>query len=209
MSDQQWIKWARELQAISQTGLHYAKDQYDKDRYRQVEQIGAEILAAYSTLTVQQILEMNAAEYGYATPRVDVRGVAFRDSKVLLIREVLDNGRWALPGGWADVNETPGQAVVREVFEESGFETRATKVLAVYDRDQQGHVPPAPYQIYKLFFLCEITGGSARINNEASEVAFFAEHEIPLDLSLGRTTGHQLRRFFEHLRNPNLPADFD
>jgi len=203
------MKWVKALQAISQTGLHYAKDQYDKERYRQIEQISAEILAAGSTLSVEEILKMNAVEYGYATPRVDVRGVAFRDSKVLLVKEIMDNGRWTLPGGWADVNETPAQAVVREVLEESGFETRAVKVLAVYDRDNQGHVPPAPYQIYKLFFLCEITGGAARPNNEASEVAFFGENEIPLELSLGRTTGQQLRRFFEHLKNPNLPADFD
>lgn len=209
MNSQKWMKWVKALQAISQTGLHYAKDQYDKERYRQIEQISAEILAAGSTLSVEEILKMNAVEYGYATPRVDVRGVAFRDSKVLLVKEIMDNGRWTLPGGWADVNETPAQAVVREVLEESGFETRAVKVLAVYDRDNQGHVPPAPYQIYKLFFLCEITGGAARPNNEASEVAFFGENEIPLELSLGRTTGQQLRRFFEHLKNPNLPADFD
>ena len=151
---------------------------------------------------------MNAAEFGYATPKVDVRGVVFNGSKILLVKEVADNGRWTLPGGWADVNETPSQAVVKEVLEESGFETQAVKLLAVYDREKQGHIPPLPFHIYKLFFLCEIIGGCAQANGETSEVAFFGSHEIP-ELSKSRVNEKQLRRFFQHEKNLNQPTDFD
>jgi ADP-ribose pyrophosphatase YjhB (NUDIX family) len=106
------------------------------------------------------------------------------------------------------VNETPSQAVLREVHEESGFEARVVKLLAVYDRDKQAHVPPLPYHVYKLFFLCEITGGAPTANLETSEVGFFAEDELP-ELSVSRVTEKQLRRFFKHHRNPHLPAEFD
>ena len=203
-----WIEWAKELQAISQTGLHYSQEQFDRQRYQRIGEISAEILAKQTNLSVEQYLEFNATEFGYATPKVDVRGVVFQDSKILLVREIADHGRWTLPGGWADVNETPGESVIREVYEESGFATKAIKLLAVYDREKQQHQPAYPYHVYKLFFHCAIIGGEARVSNETSEVAFFSEQDIP-ELSESRVTEKQIKRFFEYYRNSDLPTDFD
>ena len=208
MTAPQWLFWARELQAIGQTGLHFAAGEYDRERYRRVGALAAEILAAHTSLPVGEIVELNRAELGYATPKVDVRGVVFKDDKILMIREIMDAGRWTLPGGWADVNETPSESVVREVREESGFETRAVKLLAVYDRDRQGHTPPFPYHVYKLFFLCEITGGAPQINNEASEIDFFGLDALP-ELSTSRVTASQIMRFFAVRETPEAPTDFD
>ncbi|MGE4489702.1 MAG: NUDIX hydrolase [Kiritimatiellales bacterium] len=202
------MEWIRALQAISQTGLHFTKDPYDQERYEQIEKIAANMLEQCSNLSAEEFLELNKAEFGYATPKVDVRGVAFRDGKILLVREIADEGRWTLPGGWADVNEPPSLAVTREIFEESGFETRVKKLLAVYDRETQGHKPSFPYTVYKLFFLCEITGGEPRPNSEASEIDFFDEDDLP-ELSVSRIKAEQIHRVFEHLRDPDLPTDFD
>ena len=202
------MNWIRELQAISQTGLHYAVTDYDRERYKQIERIAAEMLSESSNLTVDEILKFNKAEFGYATPKVDTRGAIFRDEKILLVREIADEGRWTLPGGYADINEAPSVAVAREVREESGFSVDVKKLLAVYDRDTQGHKPAHPYTIYKLFFLCEITGGAAKLNNEISGIDFFDEHNLP-ELSTARVTEKQIHRMFEHFRNPNLPSDFD
>ena len=203
-----WIEWAKELQAISQTGLHYTKGQFDRLRYQRINEISAEILANHSNISTSQYLEYNAAEFGYATPKVDTRGVVFQDSKILLVREIADNGRWTLPGGWADVNETPSQSVEREIFEESGFQTKAQKILAVYDRDQQGHKPPYPHHVYKLFFHCQIVGGEATTSNETSAVDFFAESAIP-ELSQSRVTREQISRFFKYYHQSDRPTDFD
>ena len=203
-----WIEWARKLQAISQTGLHYATDQFDQERYRRIGVISSEILASHTNLSVDDFLQLNAAEFGYATPKVDVRGVIFKDAKILLLREIADNGRWTLPGGWADVNQTPSESVIREVFEESGFQTRVVKLLAVYDREKQQHPPAFPYHIYKLFFHCEIIGGEAKVSIETSEIAWFGEDEIP-ELSESRVKKSQISRFFEYYQQPNLPTDFD
>ena len=208
MCDARWMEWVRALQAIGQTGLHFSEDPYDRERYEQVGEIAAEILSEHSTLLKERVLELNACEFGYATPKIDVRGVVFRGNKILLVREIMDAGRWTLPGGWADPNETPRQSVEREVFEESGFQVRAVKLLAVYDRDTQGHKPPFPCTVYKLFFLCEIVGGEPRTNKEVSEIAFFEEDEIP-ELSQSRVTETQIKRLFEHSRSPDLPTDFD
>ena len=129
MTKRIWIEWAKELQAISQTGDHFTDNLWDRERYKRIGEIAAEILAGHSNLSVHEVLSFNASEFGYATPKVDVRGIVFEESKILLVREIADQGRWTLPGGWADVNETPSEAVVREVREESGVETRVDPEL--------------------------------------------------------------------------------
>ena len=202
------MEWVRALQAISQTGLHYAQNPYDTQRYREVGALAAAMLSQHTTLDIAQILAFHAAEFGYATPKVDVRGIAFSDDRILLVSEILDAGRWTVPGGWADVNETPSQAVVREMQEESGYETRVVKLLAVYDRERQGHQPSFPFHVYKLFFLCEIVGGEAQPNEEASEIAFFARDALP-ELSVSRVTGRQIQHFFDLRNHPDAPTEFD
>lgn len=144
----------------------------------------------------------------YPTPKVDVRGVVFEDGKVLLVREIGD-GRWTLPGGWADVGETPSEAVVREVREESGYETRAVKLLGVYNLGDFQDGRPLRRNVYKLFLRCEPVEEPKQITgSETSEARFFAEHELP-ELSVPRAAPEQLARMFEHERNRDLPADFD
>jgi ADP-ribose pyrophosphatase YjhB (NUDIX family) len=204
----QWLRWARELQALAQTGLEFADNHYERHRYEAVRSIAAEMAAAGSDASQERISGWFGSEFGYATPKVDVRGVVFRDDAILLVKELSDDGRWTLPGGWADVNDSPSEAAVREVREESGFETRAIKLLAVYDRSLHPHAPPYPYHIYKLFFLCEIIGGQATESEETGGAGFFGENDIP-ELSLARTTPYQVTRLFAHHRHPDWPADFD
>jgi ADP-ribose pyrophosphatase YjhB (NUDIX family) len=141
-------------------------------------------------------------------PRGPVRGVVFNADDAILLVQEREDGRWTLPGGWADVQTSPAENVVKEIEEESGYRTRATKLLAVYDRSRHPHVPPFPHHVYKLFFLCELVDGAPRGSIETSDVGFFRESELP-ELSLSRVLPSQLYRFFEHRRNPDLPADFD
>ncbi len=202
-----WLERARELCAIAQSGLTYATDQFDVQRYEAVRRIAAEMMAVGSGDERALIEGLFASETGHATPKVDVRGAVFRGDSILLVRERSD-GLWALPGGWADVNETPREAVEREVLEESGYRARAVALVAAYDRSRQGH-PPAPFSAYKLFFLCEDSDGPERDpDGEIEEVGFFPESALP-DLSLTRVLPSQVYRLFQHHRDPSLPADFD
>lgn len=202
----QWLTWARQLQATAQTGLTYAKDPFDIERYTAMRELAAQIVAQHAGADVGEVRELFAGQVGHATPKVDVRGVVFRDESILLVRERSD-GRWTLPGGWADPGEGPSVAAVREVYEESGFRTRAVKLLAVYNRSQHDH-PPLMFEVYKLFFLCEIVGGMATESLETSGVGFFREAALP-ELSRGRVTPKQIARFFAHRRHPEWPTDFD
>jgi ADP-ribose pyrophosphatase YjhB (NUDIX family) len=202
-----WFGIATELKAISQVGKNFAKDEYELARHLRIEEITSQILAGNTNLQKDEILTMLQADCGYPTPKTDSRGAVFRDDKILMVKEIED-GCWTLPGGWCDVGMTPAQNAEREVWEESGFETRAVKLIAVLDRRTQGHLPPYPFDIYKMFFLCEITGGSAKASIETSEVEFFSEDEIP-KLSHSRTQIHQIKMCFEHYRNSDLPTVYD
>lgn len=207
MSVPQWLTWARRLQAIAQSGLAYCKDQFDIERYHQIREIAAEMMTTGTAPPAEKsIANLFAEQAGYATPKVDVRVAAFRDGKILLVRELSDNC-WTLPGGWADVGEAPSIAAAREAREESGYEVRMTKVAALYDRDLQGH-PPFAFHSYKIFFIGEVTGGSAQSSLETADAQFFAEDELP-PLSLSRVTPTQIAHMFEHFRKSALPTSFD
>ena len=204
--DPDWLRWVKRLQAIAQEGLTYAGDDYDAGRYEQVRGIAAEILASHATGGLEEARGLLELEAGPATPKVDVRAAVFGGDEILLVREP-DDGGWSLPGGWADVGESPSEAAEREVREEAGYRVRALRLISVYDRDLHGH-PPIPYHVYKLVFLCEIVD-EARVNAvDAEGTGFFGEHGLP-ELSLSRVTPAQIERCFEHHSRPDLPADFD
>jgi ADP-ribose pyrophosphatase YjhB (NUDIX family) len=206
MSDSRSL-WSREILAIAKEGLTYGHDPFDRGRYEKLLILAAEIAAAETGGAPDLIRGVFTAEEGYPTPKVDVRGVVFRDNRVLLVSERNDGGRWTLPGGWADLGSTPSENVVREIFEESGFRTRAARLLAVYDRDRQGHTRRY-FSCYKMHFLCEIIGGEAKGSLETQAVAFFPEDGLP-ELSTDRVTERQIKRAFEMLRHPESGPDFD
>jgi ADP-ribose pyrophosphatase YjhB (NUDIX family) len=207
--DPDWLAWAREIQAIAQTGLEFSKDPYDLDRFAALRRLAARIHAEHTDADLRRIEDLFDAETGYATPKIGVRGAVFDTAgRILMVRETIDKDRWTLPGGWADVNQTPAQSVVREVFEESGYHARPVKLAAVWDRARQAH-PPTAFSIVRMFFVCALDGGEPRTSLETSAVGWFAEADIPADLSLRRTLPHHIARMFAHWREPGLPTEFD
>jgi ADP-ribose pyrophosphatase YjhB (NUDIX family) len=206
-NEPQWIRWGRELQAIAQTGLHFAEIEYDRERYQQIAKLAAEIFEEFSGTSSEKILNLFEQQSGYATPKIDVRGVVFRDEKLLLVQEKSD-GLWTLPGGWADVNDSPSEAVEREIVEESGFIAKAKKLIAVFDRAKHPHIPPFPFHIYKLFIECELVGGEAKMTMETNGTEFFGREEIP-PLSISRVTPQQITFCFERHRSPDGSCAFD
>jgi ADP-ribose pyrophosphatase YjhB (NUDIX family) len=196
----------RRLHAIARTGVHFSVNEYDRDRYAEIERIVVELLAAGDPGQIARYTSLLADEKGYVTPKIDVRGAIFDGRRALLVRERLD-GLWTLPGGWADVNETPAQSVLKEIEQESGYRARVVKLAALLDRPRHGH-GASFFHSWKAFFVCEITGGYARGSYETDAVEFFGLGELP-PMSLGRSTPRQVQRMYEHHLRPELPTEFD
>lgn len=206
VSPPRWLEWARQIQALAQTGYHYAENDYQRERYHRLTEIAAEIISEHAGLAYQPLAEAFCAQSGYATPRVDVRGAVFRDGKLLLVRERSDGG-WCMPGGWADVGDVPSESAEREVWEEAGFRVKARKVVGVYDANRTG--PLDLFHAFKLVFLCEVIDGEPTPSNETSEVAFFGLEELPEVLSSERTRSRQIADAFAALADPQCPTVFD
>jgi len=202
----QWLTWARKLAALAQSGLAYSDNPFEVERYQQVREVAAEMAAALLEVEPQVVKAVFDTQCGYATPKLDVRGVVLRGEEILLVQEAAD-GLWTLPGGWVDVGETPSGAAAREVREESGYEVKVCRLLAIYDRDRHAY-PPHPFQIYKLFFLCEITGGQPAPSFETAAVRFFGRDELSR-LRLGKINLDDLNHILKLAAEPSLPADFD
>jgi ADP-ribose pyrophosphatase YjhB (NUDIX family) len=200
------LDWARKVQAIAQNGLAFSHDPFDRERYSQLSQLVAQLLSAHLRIPLTTTRTFWEGEYGYATPKVDVRGGVFQCDRVLLVRERSD-GLWTLPGGWVDVNDAPSQAVEREIREESGYQARAVKLAALVDKNRHPH-PAGLHHIYKLFFVCELTGGAPAASAETDAVEFFPVQALP-PLSTGRVLAPQIERLYRHRLDPALPTDFD
>lgn len=214
-----WLRWAREIQATAQTGLTFVKDPFDRQRYEALKELAAEIVARVSSRGEPKAEDAELARLfvhgaGYATPKLDVRGAVFREEAdgepaILLVKERSDGG-WTLPGGWADVGESPSSAVEKEVREESGLLVEARKIVSLWDRDRQGH-PAYVHHVWKVFIACEVVGGQMHAAGDGIEidaVGFFRESQIP-PLSLPRVLPSQIARLFAHHREPSLPVEFD
>ncbi len=201
-----FLEWAREIQALAQTGYEYAHDDYQRSRCRRLLEIAAEMVHESTGTELEPIVRAFHAQVGYATPKVDVRAAVFRDGKLLMVRERMDGG-WTMPGGWADVGDIPSEAAEREVSEEAGFRVRARRVIGVYDANR---IEPAElFHAFKVIFLCDLIDGEACPSNETSEVAFFGRSEIPSALSGERTKPRHIEDAFASLENPDRPTVFD
>ena len=202
-----WLTWAREIQSLAHTSLHYARDPFEASRARRLLEIAASIVAENTKMEVQEVLAAFTAQPGYVTPKVDVRAAVFKNGDLLLVREAMD-GRWTLPGGWADVGEMPSLAVEREVQEETGLAVHASRLVGVYDANRipgELHL----YHAYKLLFLCEPGEGTLKTSEETSAVAFFPLEALPSSLSNYRTAPRHIQDAISALHDSNIPAVFD
>ncbi|MGD7654614.1 MAG: NUDIX hydrolase N-terminal domain-containing protein [Verrucomicrobiales bacterium] len=201
MTHSNWITLSRELKAIAEAGLRYSDGPYDIQRYQRLHELSS--------------LPMQAAapdfkwpvEFGYSTPKVDVRAAVIDDQQRILLVQEAASRLWTLPGGWADVNLTPSQNAAKETREESGIEIKVSKLIACWDKDHQGH-PSQPEHVYKLVFLCHPVGGKLQHSIETTGAGFFSRSEIP-ELCPWRAAPHYLDLAWKHHHDPTLPTAFD
>ena len=203
--NEQWLQWAVELQALAQAGLTYGKDVYDRERYQRIREISAEILAAKSGLSMDQVQDLFCGEAGYQTPKLDTRAAVFQGDKILLVHE--NDGTWCLPGGWCDVNISAAENVVKEVKEEAGLDVRADLVIAVQEREKHNR-PVYANKICKIFFLCTALGGEFVPNSETTETGYFGIDELP-NLATAKVTAEQIRMCFDARDAKHWVTQFD
>ncbi len=199
-----WLHWARKLDAMARIGSTFANNPYEIRRYAELAAISKAMLAELAAVPEVDLPEIYLPTEGYVTPKVDVRAAVFdAEGRLLLVREVAD-GRWSMPGGWADVGDSPASSAEREVLEESGYQCRLTHLIGVFD----AHDPGSPFSAYKIVFAGEITGGEAGGDHETDGVGFYTRENLP-PLSHRRTPDRVVAAVFAHRAYPSVPALFE
>lgn len=201
-----WLEWASRLQSIAQSGLTFCENQYDRDRYQQIRDLSVEILHEYTGIDNTKIRDLFASETGYQTPKVDIRAAVFRDDSILLVNEKVD-GKWSLPGGWADVNTSAGESAIRECHEEAGATVTPKRIVAIHHGNKHNN-HNFPFTIYKIFVECELIEYSFSANTETSGSGFFKLDQLP-PLSTERNTYEQIRMCFDARNKQLFEAIFD
>ena len=196
----------KRIQAVSQAGIAFSKDVYDIERFEELREISLEIMAEHTDVEMGKLTQLFANETGYQTPKVDVRGVVFKDNRILMVRENYDQ-HWSLPGGFCDIGFSPSENIVKEIKEESGFDVVPTRIIALLDSNKHPH-PPQPYHYYKIFILCELVGGAANIGIETNDIDFFQVDQLPA-LSANRNTESQIELMFQFLEDPHKETILD
>lgn len=201
-----WLDFAIRIQSIAQAGLQYGKDKYDKERYEELRNIAAEMLAARTGMPVDKVYGLFCNETGYQTPKVDTRAAVFVEDKILLVHE--NNGTWSLPGGWCDVDQSVASNTEKEVREETGCIVSSDRLIAVQDW-RKHNVTNYAYGVVKIFVLCKYECGKFEENIETTEIAFFGEAELPENLAVEKCTKEQIQMCFAAYHHPDAPVLFD
>ena len=205
-----WITLINKIKAISQIGKAYSKDVFDQERYDQLSDIANTMYSKIATVPIKKVEDFFMPDKGYATAKVDLRAGIFKDDQILLVKEKRDN-KWALPGGWADVCETPVQGICREVFEEAGYTVRVNRLTAIRDQSLHGYKPRYPVHVYKMLFLCDIvsiTDDTSTKNNEILKTRFFPLSSLP-DLSTGTTLEEDILLLYAYHQDLTKPVYCD
>lgn len=202
-----WLYWAKQLQSLSQAGIEYTNSPFDRERYERIRALSIEILHEYTEIDSTKLVNLFANETGYQTPKIDVRAAIFNDdNKILMVREKHDN-KWSLPGGWADIELTLYENLIKESFEEAGAEIRPRRIIGIFDRNKHV-VDDFPYSAYKIFVECDFINAEFTHNIETFENGFFNLENLP-ELSEGRNTEEQIKICFKARKEKTFEAFFD
>ena len=179
--------WSEKLRDLSALGLRFCQDIYDRAHFQTVQDIALEMMALAKGKPVEELEPLRGPLFSRPTPMVTAdAAIIDRQGRILLIQRS-DNGRWALPGGALEVGEPPSQGVVREALEETGLRCRPVALVGVFDSLTWGSV--SGQHLCILAFLCEPLGELSDDPPthalETLDVRWFAEQEVPSDLTAG------------------------
>ncbi len=173
-----------ELQTIARNGLNYSTNPFDRERYERLMALASRYYGAALDVAPAAVRERLVAELGYITPKVGAEAAVFdAEGRILLVRRS-DDGRWCLPCGWVEPNETPAEAAVRETREETGLEVRPLRLVDVLTRKPA--MGFGPHTTIAVIYLCEVTGGKLGVSHEVVEVGFRRIEDV--------TDWHELHR---------------
>jgi ADP-ribose pyrophosphatase YjhB (NUDIX family) len=198
---------ADEMRGMATVGRHFAGNVYETERAHHLMELAARVAALAGQETEAELRAVFEAEpWLRASPAVGVDAFVLDPHGRILLVQRKDNSRWAMPGGLAEIGQTPAEAVLRELWEEAGLRGRVARLLAVFDGRRWSS--PDKLHILNVVFLVECAELRPVPGIEMLDAGFFRPDALPEAMH----HGHDLRipRCFELLRSGSTyfdPAD--
>ena len=187
MKPSDFVKYLQRMITLTDTGLTFTKDPFDRERYEDLRSLLSEMLNQASDLDAEEVAEVLKPTSAYVTPLMDVRAWIVEDEKICLVRGQGEDS-WALPGGFGEVGYSPTENILKEIEEETGFKAKVERLLAVFDTN---HFQLQSKQYAKFVFECKLLDGQFQKNQEIADLQFFAIDQLPA-LSEKRITKEQI-----------------
>lgn len=178
------------IQSIAKIGLVYSKDPYALTNYKEINDL--------STRFLEEFMEINLDRPNYfsrdvyPTPNVSVRTVIFNSdkTKVLMVREAALH-TYSLPGGWADLYDSPSKTAKNECLQEAGAEIEVVRLIGITERTPFKSNTSVPE--YVIIFEGKIKELHKEHEYETDDVQFFDINNLP-EISR-KTTKEEIMRF--------------
>lgn len=210
MQNNSIIDIAKKVRTISEIGLLYSTNDFDKERYSELKILSEQMMDATHHFSPYSASSLYNPTIDYPTPKVDIRALVLnKQNEILMVQERADSC-WSLPGGWADIGATPSEVAIKEVLEETGLEVECFSLAAVFDKRVHPH-PPEPYYVYKLVFYCRIKDSSPLTVKPAFDVldaGWFNINALPA-LSENRILPSQVATVYNNIIQNNFLTTFD
>jgi ADP-ribose pyrophosphatase YjhB (NUDIX family) len=206
MKQENQLELIKRIKALADTGLVYAQNGYDKERYEELRIISLQLLGEVVNKPLSVLNDFILPDKDYPTPKVDIRGVILNEAKdILLVKEM--DGKWSLPGGWGDIGFSPSEVICKEIKEETGLSTSVLRLMAVYDKKCHPY-PPQPFYVYKLVFLCEIESGEIETGFDIADIRFYSIYNLP-EISEDRILKSQIEELHQKVLKDDTCVYFD
>ena len=192
MKTSDFVKYLQRMIAITDTGLTFTKDPFDRERYEDLRSLLSEMLNQGLDIDSEEVTEVLKPTFAYATPLMDVRAWIVEDEKICLVRGQGEDS-WALPGGFGEVGYSPTENILKEIEEETGFKAKVERLLAVFDTNC---FQLQSKQYTKFVFGCKLLDGQFQENQEIADLQFFAIDQLP-NLSEKRITKEQIELLWQ------------
>ncbi len=163
------------VQSIAKIGLEFSKDPYALENYHDINELTRKMLEQFMEISFERPNYFSRKVY--PTPNVSVRTVIFNEKNEVLMVQEKNDLKYSLPGGWADLYETPKEAAIKECLQEAGAVVKIERLTAIFNRTP--FKEPTSVPEYALIFKGKLVSLSSAHHHETLDVRFFPLDALP------------------------------
>jgi ADP-ribose pyrophosphatase YjhB (NUDIX family) len=164
-----------EIRGIAQNGLIYCNNEHDRLKYSRLLEIAIAQYSELLDLDIEIIRDLFLKNTGIITPKVGVNAAVFKEGKLLICLRKDDNC-WEVPGGWAELSESPRNTIIRELMEETSLNIKPEQVIEVFSRKPGDF--GQPFTSFHILYFAKYVSGEFLESNETKDFQWITKEDL-------------------------------